>query len=350
MYCNSCGGSLPEGSRFCPGCGQPVAFPAPVAQPLLLQEDAEGQLSLSGFQPEQQPDVKAIRRKIRWLVAGMAGMITVTAVILLLFLLPLGPMTDIALAAKNTFEEGSVTVDYAYREGLDRVGGTVQLEIDPEHRELTLYAVQTRGDSMFMAIYDGYVITGSQYYSIAYDISQELDQFFDSYESLDEEDYRWQELLDAIREGMYQQVQEHIDLTVLEDCLEDYWDCLNEEDWLQAYAGFWEEKEDGVTCYRFAPDLYTFTYESMTQMKPAFRDRGEYLDLMDELEDSQHDLQQLQPKLAVGILDRELSFLELEAGKGADKVKLRLDFSRIGETRVDTQALQDLLDQAVFLG
>lgn len=330
----------------------------------------QGQISFPGFEPQpaylSQPEYssapegeapmptapagKSNKLKIGLLLGGICAMLAVTVLLVCLMAMSGGPAQEIAMAAKNTLDEGSFTLELSGDVVVDSGDTKIQVELDLDDRELILYSqTYDSWEDGFTAVYDGYVIMGSDSYSFAYSIADELDEFFDSCEEWDDGEIDWEEVLDSFEAGLYDDLQEHMDMEVLEHCLEDYMDNLNDEDWLEEYAGFSEEEKRGVTCYSFEPDLYDFTKESMTHLEPAFRDPQDYEELMDELADSKRDLREAKPEIAVGIDGDVLSFLEITGDFDGDEIDLKLEFSKVGETEIDRELLEELLDEATII-
>ena len=80
--------------------------------------------------------------------------------------------------------------------------------------------------------------------------------------------------------------------------------------------------------------------------KPAFRDRDAYRDLEDGLDELEDTIGDLDATLSLGTRFGRLRKLELELSANGTRVTLEGNFSRIGTTRIDTDELDELLDEA----
>ncbi len=341
MICGYCRSEIPDDSVFCSVCGQKLeAVPAAQPEPVCSGYNAQ---PVSPAAPKK----KGKGLKIGLLSGAITLALAAVVVLLWLFLASGGPMTEIAVAAINTLTADSVTIELnAVYDGTE-VGGLFQLVMDPEERALTMYAdVDVEGEQTIMAIYDGYLI--SEYFGRywAVDISDQLDEFFDAYEEFDLEEIDWQELLESIEDGLYEEAQEYVDFDLLQTCLTAYGKSLNDKDWLEENAGFSESGRGGVTYYTFEPDAYDFVYESFIHFEDAFRDADVYGEALDELKDSKSEMRDLDLELTFGIDGDELTSLELDVDIDGDVFACEIDFSSIGKTDIDMDELEDMLEDA----
>ena len=367
MYCNHCGASLPEGSRFCSMCGQKLILsdPQEVKQtettfsvnpaleetvdqaPRQFHWDEEGQMYFPDVVLEENaPVVSKNKRKIRFLQIGIAAVLSVTALLVSLLLFLSGPLEEIVSAVRDTLEEEKMIIQYRSYQNGELAEGSIQLEIDPEERRLTLLAELGGLQTRRIAIYNDHLILEAGSVTLAQNISQELKEFFDSYEALGKNTLDQARLLELL-ELLMADPEEHLDLQELAQCIGDYGKSLNNGKWLGKYAGFEEKKIDGVTCYCFRPDVYEFTRESVTYLEDAFLKAKDYADLMADLKKAEHDLRSKKVSLVLGVKDGVLSFAEIQTAAAA---AVRLDITALGYTQINPAQLEEMLDRAITLG
>ena len=213
MKCHNCGSEIIDGTVFCPYCG--------------------GRMNSVPAETPVQPAKKKSHLGL-WILTAVVCVLAIAVVAGMCtnWFGYYGPGTKIITAANNTLTAGSFTTDFTmlseYSDDFDssysysnELNGTMEMILDPEKRELMMYAeVEGKDATAVMAIYDGYYIVGSdgQYYS--QDISDSLDEFFDAYESSKEMD--WEELLNSINDDLYDEVSETINFQTLNDCIAAY--------------------------------------------------------------------------------------------------------------------------------
>lgn len=367
MLCKFCGVPVSEDCRVCPSCGGRLisegegSFPekkAPIGftfapeeenpysgmerQSAVLWESAPSQED----EQEEAPPAKDTKKKIRLLTAGMILTVLVTAVLVLWMVLPFGPGFDILMAAKNTLEAGNLTLDFQYDGDLGTMDGSIQLAVDPEKEELTLYASSNAdGGETVIAVYRGHLLLGYNGEFIGNKV--ETDGFFRVYQELLEgKEPDWEGLIQSWSEVLYEDMAEVLDFDILKDSMKEYGKSLNSKHWLETYAGFRQEDQSGVTRYIFRPKLYDFACASAAHMEPAFRSQEDYRELMQELADSKEAWEEIQPELGIGLEDGLPYDLDVEY----QGVTFHLNFRQIGNTNIDTAELDQILENALILG
>lgn len=368
MKCNHCNSELTEGSAFCPYCGSYIE-PA-VIQPDVPTYDSAPTTVLSSacmpfYAPMQEsdpstgafdaPEPKKKPKTGLWILAAVAGLLVAVIIAGLCtnWFGFYGPATKIASAADKTLTAGSFTVDFnisiesesSYSDFNQNIDGTIEVILDLKEQELTMLAESEVEDITFtIAIYDGYLITGTSGYFSKQDISEELDIFFESYDSTKELD--WEELLNSIEDDLYDEVSEVINFDKLEKCLFAYARKLNNNQWLKENAGYSSTKENGVNVHQFKPKNYKFLNASLKCFENAFIDNDDYDDLMDQLKDSKSELNSVDFELAFGIKSGKLTSIDFEMDQDDTNVKLELEFDKIGNTSTNENDLKDMLDKA----
>jgi hypothetical protein len=315
--------------------------------PRQLHWDEEGQMYFPDVvQVENAPVVSKNKRKIRFLQIGIASILSVTALLVSLLLFLSGPLEEIVSAVRDTLEEGKMIIQYrSYQDG-ELAEGSIQLEIHPEERRLTLLAEIGGLQPRRIAIYDDHLILEAGSVTLAQNISRELKEFFDTYEALGKNTIDQARLLELL-ELLMANPEEYLDLQKLAKCIGNYGKSLNNGKWLGKYAGFEEKKIDGVTCYCFRPDVYEFTRESVTYLEDAFRNAKDYADLMTDLKKAEHDLRNKKFSLVLGAKDGVLSFAEIQT---AAATAVRLDIAALGYTKINPTQLEEMLGRAITLG
>lgn len=305
--------------------------------------------SQPGYEAPAEPADKKPKKGLKTvlLLAGIALVLVAAVVVLLVCFMPGGPVEEIAEGVENTLKAGSFTVEFNGDADGDKISGLFQFELDLDNRELAMYAeVEEDGDQSVMAIYDGCVISEYDGYYYADDISDDLDEIFDQYEEFDLENINWEDLLDSIERGLYDEAEEYIDFDVLNTCLEAYIESLNDEDWLEENAGFYMDEKDGLDLYCFEPDNYVFVSESLAQFEEVFRDEETYEDLEDALKEVKGPMRELELELVFGLDGDELALLRMYGDMDGDALEIELEFSDIGDTEIDKDELKYMLDEA----
>lgn len=401
MICNKCGAQIPDGSLFCISCGQPVAasgndyfspaydaaaptaapaydaaapaaapaydapayggYEAPAEAPAYGGYEApaaapgyggyEASASESAYDAlagEETAPAKTKGKGLKiGLLLGSIGLVLVVGIVLLcVWLSYRGPVTDIAVAFSDLIEGGNFTVDLAVKSDGESEGGTLMVDMDLDDRELTVCALED--GEIVGGVYDGYYITKSSRGYKAEDISDELEDFFDQYEeNSDMEDIDWEELLDEIQDGLYDEASEYIDFDILNDSLTAYFKTINDEQWLEENAGFSQKEKNGVTYYIFEPNIYDFTSASLAEFEEVFVDEDFYDELCEGLEEIEEYTDKVELEFQFGLDGGDLVSIEFNGDASGDKISIGAEFSDIGDTEIDTDELADILEEAL---
>ena len=345
MFCPKCGAQIADGGRFCPSCGATVAqeTPAPSAPPV-WDGNVEPQptrkysapLKLQGRDP---------------LIAGIALVLVVILVIGIVASSLGGPLVKIGSALQKTVEKGNMTVEFEIDVDGESMEGIAMVNIDMKKQDVTLYCeMEMDGMDFVYGIYDGYLVAQveSYYYGTyctATDISDELDEMFDSYEE-NTDDFNMQDFLDELDDMMYGELSELFDFDELENCVNKYVKKLNSESWLKKNAGYKKTSKSGVTYYTFEPALYDFAMASLPFLEKAFEDPDDYEDMMDSMEDSEDYMEDYEVSISIGLKSGYLTKLEAEFDFEGDTMEIYGEITDIGKTEIDVDLLEDMLDEA----
>ena len=372
MICKHCGSELQEGSLFCTVCGQKVTSSGddyfapgyiPPAEPAGevpetpsfggYEAPAYGGYEAPGYSDvdassaagsaesittPEKPKGKGLKMG---LLLGSIGLVLVVGVVIWCVMMMFGgPVTDITMAFEDMLDEGNFTVEME----MDGDEVTIMVDMDMDAREMTMY-MET--DGIVVAIYDGYAITSYRGNCQAEDISDELDDMFDRYEEYGREEIDWEELLNSIDKDAYDEACEYIDFDALDDCLASYFKTINDEDWLEEYAGFSESSKRGITYYTFEPDLYDFAVASLKEFENVVVDPDDFDDMMDELKDVKSEMREAEIEIVVGLDGSDLASISFSGEIDGDREEFSIEFSDIGDTVIDIDELEDLLDEAL---
>ena len=207
-----------------------------------------------------------------------------------------------------------------------------------------------------IAIYNGYFLVKRQHSYWGYDISEQLDAYFDTYEEGTAKDFSWEVFLDSIRNGAYDEAKEDIDFDKLNSCLSAYLKNLNSKKWLEENTGYSVEKDGDVIMHCFSPDLYDFAKVSIEDFENAFIDQDLFEDLNDEVRDLRSGSRYTDTSIVFGIKRGELVYFEGEISGSSEgltsgaTVHVEADFFDIGKTMFDTDELEDMLVRATQNG
>lgn len=326
MICHHCGQSLPDGSRFCRYCGEKV-------------EIKQGKKRRAGVFVAAGLTLLLVAVLIAGAVTNWFGLA--------------GPAVQIAGAVIRTVKAQSFTVDFdcAYHGQEDPVAGTAYVCFGPDERELTLLAELTRENkALTVGVYDEYFLIETADRCSGYDISPILDRLF--IPDRQDEDAFWEEWLEGIAEGAYDQAKKYIDFDKLDRALLSYALKLNDESWLAENAGYRTEKKDGARLHCFEIDLYRFLTASLAQMKDVFLEERLYEKVCDSIKLIKPVSDRTDIQLIFGIKGGKLVHLEgafsghygiLFQGGSAD---IEADLYGIGKTELDTDRLKTMLKKA----
>lgn len=356
MNCKQCGGALPDQVSFCPWCGSAVEQ----AQPVFcvhcgqaLSQDA-ALCPNCGSDPRQNAPKKKSRKGLIVLAVVLLLLAAVSALCVCTnFFGFYGPGTQMMLAANKTFGSGSFTADMQVNMKYDiffqtvqsETYGTVQVNVDYENRRILLYAeLENENSALECGIYDDYLLISGDGFCRKQDISQALDNFFDSCESGEKAD--WQQLMKDIDDALGTDIADSIDFEIFEKCLTAYGRNWNSDAWLEENVGYSCEKQDGLTLHTLAPQNYSFLSASLACFETAFKDRNDYDDLCERFKDSKSQLNKMDAQLSLGIRRRAVETARMELDLSGLSLEGAFTFSDIGTTQVDEAYLQELLDKA----
>lgn len=329
IFCGRCGHQAAEKTAVCDHCGTSPTVPAEDSE----QKHTKGKLGL-------------------WIIAAVASLLVVVLIAGLCtnWFGFYGPATKIAVAANNTLRAGNLTMDLQCELSLNKVttniDGSIAVMIDPENRDLKLYTnLDVGNQNILITIYDDYLIIKYRFIKKHQNIRSELDTFFDHLEK--DKTLDWEELLNSIQDGLYDEVSEYIAFDVLEKCLVQYYRNLNTDKWLEEYAGYSLTEENGVSFYRFKPKSYAFLDTSLSCFEPAFVDERKYDDLANQLESSKEKIEAYATEVAIGVEKKKLTSIELALRNDSYCADIKIDFSKIGETSIDESMLKRILLEAL---
>ena len=343
--CPHCGGTLDPDAVFCNNCGKKLGE------------------SLADKAAKKFTGIKAPKLPKKGIIAAASVALLLVIVLIVGFATnwfgATGPAAQIASAVKNTFTAENFTVDFEYtyneyREWGTEARGTAYVSLDPEARELTLYAdVTVDGESGVIAIYDNYFIVDGPNGCWGYDVGGELDDFFDVYEECNAKDFSWEDFINSVSyEGAYDEAKEDIDFDTLDTCLAAYVKNLNDKKWLEENAGYSVEKDGGVTMHCFAPDIYDFLKASVDGFKKAFIDRELFDEMNDGITDLRSGSRYTDTNIVFGVKGGKLVHFEgkvsgpYEGLTEGSEIQVEADFYDFGKTKFDTEELEDMLAKA----
>ena len=349
-----------------------AAAPAPITEPVPVQEipcahcgtmvkpDAKF-CSNCGKNPQPTPKKEKKAKKkgapiALFIILGIVALVVAVAIagVCTNWFGFYGPASKITAAADKTAKAGSFTLEatiiYENDDGAEeKQEATAYIVIDPENRELTFYSYQIDeyGYGYEQAIYDGYSIyhrtseIGSGYYEYE-NIKEELDSFFDTYESTSDMD--WDELFDLIDEKT--DIGDYMDSKATIKCAKSYLRKLNSNKWLKENAGFSTERVNGATVYSFEPKLYTFLDTSLDCFEGAFEDEDDFEDLKKELKGEKKELNSIDFSLSFGVKGGKLETIAYETKSGDVTTTVEMELTNIGSTEIDMDDMADLLQEA----
>ena len=257
-----------------------------------------------------------------------------------------GPATKVALAAGKMAKEENFTLDLYLmipigEEGLE-LDGQLQVSIDREGEHITAYGQANTPilpQPVTLGIYQGKLIYGYAELYRSYDISSWEKSFFAEKEG--EKRTLAEMLQDTLSQEAYAELEREIYVEKLEKNLFRYFRKLNSDRWLKQNMGYTRETEEGITMYRFQPDLYRFLTASIAVTEDLFRVQSRQ-QLLADLEKDRAYWEKTRVKLGFGVANDRLIYLEL-AGDGDKALNLQVSVVDLGKTQVDTDALQNLL-------
>ena len=336
MNCLNCGKDIPDNATVCVDCGATVKsdFAVPVQD-----------------MPYVQNNGKSKGKKSIAIISGI--LIAVVAVIVVAVIMigniSKGPMYAIYSASNKTMSEESFTIDVDVEVDGEKAEGTAYTYIDPDERVLEFYMeIENDGDEYVYAIYDEYMIVKTASNSCyKTDISEQIEEMFDTYEEGTSEEIDWEELLNSINEDAYEEASDVIDFDILNQCIVSYARELNNTSWLEENTNYSKTKKNGVTLYCFEPDLYKFSSASLECFESAFIDEDDYDEAYDVLKENKSDLKAYDLDIEIGVKSGYLVSMSMSCSDDSyTDVKYDMTFSDIGKTELPTDTMEDLLEEA----
>lgn len=310
---------------------------------------------------QQEEQLETPKAKKRWPLVVLGCACAVLALMIILGMLTnwfgfYGPTTKVILGAKRTvLDAGSFYAVFTAQIDEDSVDGALALELDMDKRHLQMYLEATDGnESMEFAIYDGYTISRRDDVYYYNDISDKLDDFFDSYEDRKDEEFSWEEALENISEDLYDELNDYLNFDKLDKCILTYFRKLNSNSWLKENVGYQKKKADGVTKHCFAPDTYDFLQASLGFFEPAFRTKDDYEEVEQYLRDDREFLEDHTYELEFGIKGGKLVSLRYgfedvyiyDGETYRESQALEMEFQNIGKTTINVSDMQTFLEEA----
>lgn len=321
--CPHCGAELRPGDRFCAVCGGATEPAARKSTPKRPRSTKKKKLLISCI----------ALATVCVLVFGIFGIVALVRAN--------GPFGQILSSLENTLTGKSFSVRVSlYEDGSLEDKYTAEVVFSPADRELT--AVISDGRHTY-AIYQGYIIYKNSDYVYKEDISDEVEMFFDVYNSVDLSEPDPLEALDRLDPSgrTLRRIEESIDTEALRECFGTLLEELNDEKWLTENAGYYCSERGGSTTFCFDLNydvLPQFLYAALETMKPAFRSIDDYYDI----KDSVAYLQRRENTSAYLEFTTEGNYLTsavIITQERNDSLRITLDFSDIGSTEIDMEQL-----------
>ena len=192
------------------------------------------------------------------------------------------------------------------------------------------------------------------------DISDELDEFFDVYAE-NKDNYKdyirggkidWEKLLtdedifgdDA--EDIYDEACEYVDFKELNKSLSTLGKKLNSKSWLKKNAGYSAKRSNGIKVHTFDLDLYKLAIAVLPIFEDVFVDSDVYDEAMDSLDEMEDSFDDVEATIGFGVKGGKLRLIEGEVSAMGETYEVSLEFSDINKTKLDTDYIEDLLDDA----
>lgn len=397
MFCTKCGAQVADGASFCTRCGapvagdqQPAAAPEAQASPAFQQEPTFVAPDYSQFVPPQaadpnqqaaqqapgcdqydqtpnynsygqtpvygEPPVPEAPRKKRtalFLALGAVAVICVVAVVvgfLTNWFGYAGPLHQITKALNNTNEAQNMTIDMEFTIAGESFQGTIAVDMDRDNRELTMLATMEMYDqNITYAFYNNQMLVSMGDYCYAQDMSAEMEEMWDALDDTGAEisltDIDWEELAKDM--DVYDEIKEYIDFDELNQCVATYSHHLNSSSWLKENAGY-SKSGGSETVYQFDLPIVNFLSATAEDFAPAFKDSDDYASLKDQIKALEDQVDDFQMVMSIGVCDDLLSSFKVKISgiDEVDTIDVELTFSKIGSTKIDTDALDELAQNA----
>lgn len=285
-----------------------------------------------------------------WVVGGLVAVLLIALVVGLAtdWFGLYGPLTKIALGAKNLADGKSATATFsASASGDIQIDGALQWRWDPEQRELAADLQFRLNDQDYRyGIVDKCVVfRNDRGKAKCVDISKELDQFFDAMEGESDLDESLEELLETVFKAAG--IHKQIDSAEAVKCLKSGFFRWNRTDWLEDNAGYTLKKKDDIAVHCLEPKTGKLLLELVQQFEPAFNRRSDYLDVASGLRELRTQLNEdYSVSLALGLRKGTLVLLDGNVDWKGTAVSFQIRFDNIGTTKVDTASLREIKNEA----
>lgn len=261
-----------------------------------------------------------------------------------------GPLNQITKALNNTSEAQNMTMDMEVTVAGETVQATMAVDMDRENREFTmLVTMQMYGEDITYAFYDNQMIVSMGEYCYAEDMSDEMEEIWGALEDTGTQisltDIDWKDLAKDL--DIYDDIKDHIDFDELNQCVAIYARHLNSSSWLEENAGY-SKSGGSETVYQFDLPIIDFLIATAEDFEPVFKDSDDYDTLLDELKDMEDEFDDIQMVLSIGVSDDMLRSLKMEVSgiSEVDTISIEATFSKIGSTKIDTGALEEMVQKA----
>ncbi len=266
-----------------------------------------------------------------------------------------GPLEDIVTAVDSTFlgDTLNMKMDITVEDHSvgEQITTTAAMDVDPANREIytLIHMNDPTGESMTLAIHDGALLMDVNGQCMRQDISSELDEMWltldEARAARGDEERDWEEFLREF--GLYDTLEGYIDFDKFDPCMETLVEHLNDETWLEENAGYTESKKRGVTLYEFDIPFYDFLSAVLEDFEPCFLDSSNYEEFRSELHDVRSEMDGVKLVLSVGIEDDLLHSIGMKFTVDGDSGSVDIEFSDIGSTTVDQDAIDDMIQRAI---
>ncbi len=228
------------------------------------------------------------------------------------------------------------------------INGQLQIIVDPEEKDLTVYGkVMSDSEIQTVVVYDGWSVSGGYYMDGWYkeDISEDLEMLFTETDSGSLE-----ELLGELTEEDLEMIGEIIDLEKLIELLKTLvTEKFADEQWIKDNFGYTVTTESGTTVHTFDLDIMAIVKMLLGHIEEAFVNPEDYEELMELLDESLADLEDLDIKLKMIQTGDMITGFALEFEGEVDgeygKVEFTVAISEIGTTTIDTEKLAKIIEE-----
>lgn len=263
-----------------------------------------------------------------------------------------GPAAVILSSARNTIHSEHFTIEintsFEHKNSTSPNGtvSTIEVDLDFDNKDLTAAFVNSEG-KLTAAIYDGkyirYRASKDAYFYT--DVSDDVAKYFESYQSAGKLDL--QEFLTNIGgDELYEKVDDTMYLNRIKKSIFSLYLNFNNESWLTEHAAYSCQSSNGITEYRFAPDLYGLCNTIVGEFQDDFRDEKDYAAVQDKLDGLKKTLDGYDAEMTVGIQDGKLIQAALSVKNSIFDISVAIDVTNIGTSNIDYDALSDILSKS----